>query len=226
MKYYCNPVNFEYQYQFNKQSEGEITVSREAADPSMISFKGYYFIYPSMTCGFLYSEDMAHWKFHPLENLPVYDYAPDVRAVGDYVYFCASSHEHGVHYRTKDPFSDVYERIDGQFPFWDPDLFADDDGRLYFYWGSSTSEPLYGIELDAVTLKPLGERKELICIDSEKKGFERMGENHIPERTQEEIDAILEQLDLQNLPPALADSAKGFVKGLPYIEGDVYKRQS
>ena len=95
MKYYCNPVNIDYKYQFNKTVEGALSVSRESADPSMIMFKDRYYIFPSMTCGFLYSDDMAEWKFHPLKNIPVYDYAPDVRVVGDYVYFCASNHEQG-----------------------------------------------------------------------------------------------------------------------------------
>lgn len=175
MKYYCNPVNFGYKYQFNKQQDGSITASREAADPSMILFKGRYYIYPSMTCGFLYSDDMVRWEFHPLKDMPVYDYAPDVRVVGEYIYFCASNHEKGVHYRTKDPLSDVYERIEGGFPFWDPNLFADDDGRIYFYWGSSPTEPLYGIELDAQTMKPIGERQELVYVDDTVKGLSAVG---------------------------------------------------
>ena len=44
MKYFCNPLNVDYRYQFNQQvmpglGEGAIEVSREAADPSMIYFK-------------------------------------------------------------------------------------------------------------------------------------------------------------------------------------------
>ena len=47
MKYFCNPLNVDYRYQFNQQvmpglGEGAIEVSREAADPSMIYFKGKY----------------------------------------------------------------------------------------------------------------------------------------------------------------------------------------
>ena len=43
MKYYCNPVNVNYRYQFNDdQRSKEIKVAREAADPSMIYFKGKY----------------------------------------------------------------------------------------------------------------------------------------------------------------------------------------
>ena len=63
MAYYCNPINFSYKYQFIKQQDGTVKASREAADPSMIFFKGSYFIFPSMTCGFIYSDDLANWQF-------------------------------------------------------------------------------------------------------------------------------------------------------------------
>ena len=42
--YYCNPLNVDYLYQFNQQGMGQqmgpVQISREAADPSMIYFKG------------------------------------------------------------------------------------------------------------------------------------------------------------------------------------------
>lgn len=219
MRYICNPINFSYRYQFNKQPEGNISVSREAADPSMVMFQGKYFIFPSMTCGFIYSDDLAEWKFHSLKGLPVYDYAPDVRVVGKYLYFCASNHERGTFYRTQNPFSDTWEKIDGEFPFWDPNMFVDDDGRVYFYWGSSTSEPIYGIELDSETMRPLGERQNLFFGDDSVKGFERTAENHIPERTKEEIDAIISQMDVSQIPDSVREAALSFIKGSPYVEG-------
>lgn len=46
MKYFCNPVNINYRYQFNMDPrEGALKVAREAADPSMIYFKGKYYIF-------------------------------------------------------------------------------------------------------------------------------------------------------------------------------------
>lgn len=219
MKYYCNPINYGYKYQFNKQPDGRIAASREGADPSMIRFQGRYYIFPSMTCGFLYSSDLVDWQFHPLRNMPVYDYAPDVRVVGEYIYFCASNHEQGVHYRTKDPFSDTYERIEGAFPFWDPNLLCDEDGRLYFYWGSSTTEPLYGIELDRNTMQPIGERVPLVWGDDSLKGFERTGEDHVPERNKEEQAAMLAHLENAPMPDSMKNAARAFITGAPYIEG-------
>ena len=129
MKYFCNPLNVDYRYQFNQQvmpglGEGAIEVSREAADPSMIYFKGKYYIFASMTLGVWVSEDMANWEAKRLpDNLPFYDYAPDVRVIGDYVYFSASKRGEPCNfYRTKNIEEGPYEEIKGTFDFWDPNL--------------------------------------------------------------------------------------------------------
>ena len=58
MNYYCNPMNYSYKYQFNKRDDGMACVSREGADPSLICFKGRYYLFPSMTAGFIYSDDL------------------------------------------------------------------------------------------------------------------------------------------------------------------------
>ena len=172
-EYFCNPVNVPYRYQFNKpqvqgmSGDAPVQVAREAADPSMIQFQGKYYIFASMTLSVWISEDMVHWESHRLpESLPLYDYAPDARVVGDYVYFCASRKEEACSfYRTKDVINGPYEEIKGTFPFWDPNLFVDDDGRMYFYWGCSNQTPIWGVELAPETMKPLTEKKELIWGD-------------------------------------------------------------
>ncbi len=46
-KYYCNPVNLSYAYQFHKTDNG-IMLNREAADPSLVLFKNRYYLFPSM----------------------------------------------------------------------------------------------------------------------------------------------------------------------------------
>lgn len=101
----------------------------------MISFEGRYYIFASMTLGVWVSDDLLNWENHRLpEELPLYDYATDVRVVEGFVYFSASNREHPCdYYRTKDILNGPYEKIEGTFPFWDPNLFRDDDGRIYFY---------------------------------------------------------------------------------------------
>jgi xylan 1,4-beta-xylosidase len=65
---------------------------------------------------------------------------------------------------------------------WDPDLFKDDDGRWYMYWGSSEEFPVYGIEMD---LKPpvryLGKPRGLFALDLARHGWERFGQDHTAE---------------------------------------------
>ena len=59
---------------------------------------------------------------------------------------------------------------------WGPAFFTDDDGRFYMYNGSSNRWPLYGIELDRKTFKPIGTRKETYFLESWRYGWHRFGE--------------------------------------------------
>lgn len=229
MKYFCNPVNIDYRYQFNQMMQvGEIQVAREAADPSMIFYQGRYYIFASMTLSVWCSEDMANWESHRLpDNLPLYDYAPDVRVIGDYVYFSASKKgEICNFYRTKDIINGPYEEIPGTFDFWDPNLFQDEDGRVYFYWGCANTTPLWGVELEPESMKPIGEKKELIFGNAFEKGYERIGEDHtlIP-LSEEEVEVRYREFLKQkgtkeeDIPAAYLPMVKGMLSNKPYIEG-------
>lgn len=183
MKYFCNPVNIPYRYQFHEHQEkdGKYLINRESADPSITYFKGKYYLFGSMSLGVYVSEDLVTWEYHRLsDEMPLYDYAPDVEVIGDFVYICASRAD-GIcnFYRTQDIEEGPWEEIEGTFPFWDPALFADDDGRLYLYWGASNCEPIYGVELDPKTMKPMGEKTPLIWGKEKEIGYERFGENHV-----------------------------------------------
>lgn len=194
MLYYCNPVNIEYNYQFSKKEDG-VYAFREAADPSLVEFKGKYYLFISMTLGFYTSENLIDWEFHEYQsNMPIYDYAPDVRVIDDHLYFSASRiSKNCSFYKSSDPIKEGFTEIEGTFPFWDPNLFQDDDGKVYFYWGCSKSEPLYGLEMDKDTMLPIGERQELIHMNQDNLGFERVGENYIPHKTPEIIEATIQK---------------------------------
>jgi hypothetical protein len=210
MRYYCNPLNVEYKYQFVKHKyrilvggtgggADKLSVYREAADPSLVMFKDLYYLFPSMTAGFLTSEDMLAWSFHAFDgNIPILDYAPDVRVVGEYLYFCASKmKENCSFFRSKNPLTEPFEEIKGTFPFWDPNLFYDDDKRLYFYWGCSNITPIYGVELDPITMKPLSGPLSLFTTDRNLRGYERNGDDHCSktkEQVQEQVEAMIRQL--------------------------------
>ena len=230
MKYYCNPINVNYRYQFNADPRlhGKLQICREAADPSMICFRGRYYIFASMTLGVWVSDDLANWENHRLpQELPLYDYAPDVRVLGEWVYFCASNRDRNCdRWRTKDILNGPYERIEGSFSYWDPNLFSDDDGRVYFYWGCSNQTPIYGVELDPDTMEPIGEKKELVFGDPYANGYERIGENNstLP-ASEEEIEAgyrafvANSAVPEEQLPPDVKPLIRGMFSKRPYIEG-------
>ena len=228
-KYFCNPVNINYRYQFNQDPRTQaLTINREAADPSMIYYQGRYYIFASMTLGVWVSEDLANWKNHRLpDSLPLYDYAPDVRVIGDYVYFSASRRTNICDfYRTKDIINGPYERIPGSFPFWDPNLFMDDDGRVYFYWGCGSETPVYGVELDLETMLPKDKQQELIIGNPWEKGFERIGVDHsVFPKTDEEVDAACQEffsaqgIDPATVPAEVLPMIRGMFSQRPFIEG-------
>ena len=229
MKYYCNPININYRYQFNAdQRNSRVAICREAADPSLILFKGRYYLFPSMNLSVWVSDNLVDWESHRLpDSLPLYDYAPDARVVGEYVYFCASKKgEICNFYRTKDILNGPYEEIAGSFDFWDPNLFVDDDGRVYFYWGCSNDTPIWGVELDKDSMLPIGDKKELIFGQPEIRGFERVGENNsrLPKSEEEIEEAFKEFLRrgntrIEDIPPMYIPMIKGMFSDRPYIEG-------
>ena len=239
-KYYCNPMNLPYKYNFQKPNmpglgDAKLSVYREAADPTLEYFQGRYWLFPSMTRGFYVSDDMVEWEYHPLNApVPVFDYAPDVRAVGEWLYFSASKRAEPCNfYRTKDPLCDEWEEIQGIFPFWDPDLFCDDDGRLYFYWGCSNITPIWGVELDPATMHPIGEKQVMFTMDNKRRGYERVGQDHVSPKAGIDLEAATEEMfqNLMKMPAELREKeglttedavralARGFAGDDPYIEG-------
>ena len=230
MKIYCNPLNLPYRYQFFQQvGVNKVKASREGADPSLVLFNGMYYLFPSMTAGFFSSEDMVDWILHPYPpNIPMYDYAPDVRVVGKYLYFAASKlSDECSFFRTIDPRQGFFEEIKGTFSFFDPNLFEDDDGKLYFYWGCSNSTPIWGVELEADTMKPVGEKRELIRANECDNGFERSGDNHVPPKTPEMIEAAVLETgklffgasSIDQIPAEAAKMVRQAMGNDTYIEG-------
>ena len=184
MKYYCNPLNLPYKYQLSVRN-GVDTAFREAADPSLIFFKDRYWLFPSMTGGFFTSTDLCSWEFHPFTaEIPIHDYAPDVCVIDGALWFSASrGGRNGAFYHSPDPVHVPFEKVPASFEFWDPHLFQDEDGRLYFFWGCTNTSPIWGVELEKETMKPLCAPAGLIWGQPERHGFERFGEDNRPNGT-------------------------------------------
>lgn len=229
---WCNPLDLEYRYQHMK--ERGVLAHREGADPTLIYFKGRYYLFVSMSAGFWHSLDLINWQFHADADLLIYDYAPDVRAVGEYVYFCASRRDKNCPIlRSADPLTQPFETVSAPFAFWDPDLFCDDDGRVYLYWGCTNTEPIYGVEMDPKTMQPIGEKRALLYGRETELGYERPGDNGVVDQESSVVYQHLkkmfnpetQQIEFPAGMPAMGGySAAAMTKmflavGKPYIEG-------
>jgi xylan 1,4-beta-xylosidase len=165
----CNPLNLSYRFQLSMPSR------REAADPSVISFKGKYFMFASKTGGYWVSDNLTNWKLITSNDLPWEDYAPTAVVMGDTVYFMALDRRI---YKSGDPLSGRWQIAKDSFPVYtgDPALFQDDDGRLYLYHGLSPVQPIKGMELDRKTFDPIGEQVACLNTKPDDHGWERRGD--------------------------------------------------
>ena len=183
-KTYCNPINLDYGYTPipNFSTWGK---HRATADPVIVNYKGDYFLFSTNQWGYWWSSDMNNWNFvskkflRPWHN--VYDElcAPAVGIVGDTMLVFGSTYSKNFTlWMSTDPKSNDWKPLIDSLDIggWDPAFFTDDDGRFYMYNGSSNRWPLYGVELDRKTFKPIGTRKELFGLDSWRYGWHRFGE--------------------------------------------------
>lgn len=175
----CNPLNLSYRFCPDAPSR------REAADPTMVTFQGEYYMFASKTGGYFHSTDLIHWDLITSNDLPFEDYAPTAVVMNDTLYFMASKNDPPLKiFKTANPKSGKWEIANPAFPIGmtDPDLFVDDDSRLYFYYGCSNVNPIYGVELDRKTLNPIGKPIALFNSDRKNYGWERTGDyNNAPE---------------------------------------------
>lgn len=168
----CNPLNLSYRFGLDAPSR------REAADPVVVLFKEEYYLFASKTGGYWHSTDLVNWNLITTQDLNLEDYAPGAAVIGDAIYFMASTPSPAKIFKTSDPKSGKWEVANDNFPIGmvDPTLFSDEDGRLYFYYGCSNENPIYAVELDPVSMNPIG--KTVACLNSQKEnyGWEQNGD--------------------------------------------------
>ena len=177
----CNPVDLPYRYQQISMPGKPLSVHREGADPTVLLFKERYYMFISMSRGFFHSTDLVNWSYQPTEKLPPLDYAPDARVIDGAIYITASRvRKNCPFFRSEDPLTDDFVEVTpGSFPFFDPNLFQDDDGSVYLYRGCSNRSPIRGVQLEKSSLAKVGAEKDLIVSDTKHRGWERTGENYV-----------------------------------------------
>jgi xylan 1,4-beta-xylosidase len=138
---YCNPVDLPYRFRLEAPSR------REAADPTIMTYRGEYWLFPSKSGGYWHSRDLAHWEFIQATGYPVEDYAPTVVVIGNKVYLAAGWTP--KLYVADDLLAGQWtEAADFARTYYDPDLFLDDDGKLYVYYNIHGSTILHVTQLD------------------------------------------------------------------------------
>jgi xylan 1,4-beta-xylosidase len=181
---YCNPMNIDYGYT-PIPNFSEWGRHRSTADPVITLYKGDYYLFSTNQWGYWWSSDLNKWNFVSRSFLKphhkVYDdlCAPAVFVLGDTLLVFGSTHEKNFPlWMSTNPKANEWKEAVEPFEVgaWDPAFFLDDDGRLYLYWGSSNVYPMYGIEIDRKTFKPIGERKEVVKLNDQQYGWQRFGE--------------------------------------------------
>ena len=127
----------------------------------------------------MHSTDLIRWNRINTNDLPVEDYAPTAVVIDDEIYFMASGSSSHRIYKTADPQSGKWELFNDEFPYitTDPMIFLDDDGRVYFYWGCSNSDPIMVVELDRNNrLNPKDEPVACLSENRAVNGWEVVGD--------------------------------------------------
>lgn len=178
---YCNPLNIDYTYMIYNSSEN--LSYRSGADPAVVEFRGEYYMFVTRSHGYWHSTDLLNWDFiTPRRNwYPQASNAPAAHNYKDSVLYVAGdpSGSMSILY-TDDPKSGNWKAVPAILhDLQDPDLFIDDDGQAYLFWGSSNTYPLRGKKLDKDDrFLVQGETVDLFGLDLAKHGWERFGENH------------------------------------------------
>ena len=178
---YCNPLDIDYAYMVYN-SDRNLSY-RSGADPAVVEFRGEYYMFVTRSHGYWHSKDLVDWTFIRPKSIwyPQGCNAPAAHNYKDSLLYVAGdpSGAMSILY-TDDPKSGVWEAVPAILhDLQDPDLFIDDDGQAYMFWGSSNFYPVRGKKLnmkDRFLVE--SETFELFNTDSTSHGWERFGENH------------------------------------------------
>ena len=184
-KTYCNPVNIDYGYT-PIPNFSEWGKHRATADPVIVNYQGDYYMFSTNQWGYWWSHDMLNWNYIAKRFLRPWNAgydelcAPAVGIVGDTMIVFGSTYTNNFTiWMSTNPKANEWKPLVDSFEIggWDPAFFTDDDGRLYMYNGSSNVFPLYGVELNRHSFKPIGGRREMYFLKPWRFGWQRFGEH-------------------------------------------------
>lgn len=177
---YINPLDIDYSYMVYNSSKN--ISYRSGADPAVIEFRGEYYMFVTRSFGYWHSKDLVNWEFiRPKQWFFEGSNAPTAFNYKDsLVYFAGDPAGYGSILYTDDPKSGEWTPTASiTSNIQDSELFIDDDGKAYLYWGSSNVYPLKVKMLNKDDrFLETGVEKELINLVEEEHGWERFGENN------------------------------------------------
>ena len=180
---YCNPLDIDYSYMSHYRAVNKVSY-RSGADPAVVNFKGKFFMFVTRSHGYWVSKDLSEWRFiRPQAWYFNGSNAPAAAVKDDKLIVLGDPSGRGAVIETANPelgdWTTNFAVIDVPHGVQDPNLFVDDDNRVYLYEESSNTYPIYGIELDAQNYYvPIGKQAPLFNLDPEKHGWERFGQDH------------------------------------------------
>jgi len=182
-KTYCNPIDIDYSYMSHYRATNNVSY-RSGADPAVVNFKGSYYMFVTRSHGYWASDDMSNWTFIKPQSWYFNGCNAPAAAVKDgKIILLGDPSGRGAVIETDNPelgdWKTNYAVINVPGGVQDPDLFVDDDNKVYLYEESSNKWPIHAIELDAENYYiPMGEQKDLFNLEPEKHGWERFGQDH------------------------------------------------
>lgn len=179
-KTYCNPIDIDYTYMSHYAFRG--VSYRSGADPAVINYKGKFYLFVTRSHGYWVSEDLGGWKFiRPQSWYFNGSNAPAAAVYKDEVIVLGDPSGRGAVIKTDNPELGDWKTTYSVIPIsiQDPDLFVDEDNRVYLYEESSNKWPIRGVELDPENMfLPQSEQVDLFNLNPEKHGWERFGQDH------------------------------------------------
>ena len=159
---FCNPISI---------SVGTER-ARRAGEPVVVLFKDDYYLFITGGRGYWYSGNFRDWTYVNAPDFP--GGCPSVATDGETMYASGDKGLHDVFIST-DPKNGVWSKVGAyQRDYGDADMFIDDDGRVYMYWGWSQVLPFQVVELDPQNgFREKGEPAVCFFGDYETHGFER-----------------------------------------------------
>lgn len=159
---FCNPISL---------SVGSER-ARRAGEPVVVIYKDDYYLFITGGRGYWYSGNFRDWTYVSAPDFP--GGCPSVATDGETLYASGDKGLHDV-FSSTDPKNGIWTKVGSyQRDYGDANMFIDDDGRFYMYWGWSQVLPFQAVELDPENgFREKGEPVVCFFGDYESYGFER-----------------------------------------------------